>query len=315
MKSHHLLLGALALLIFNLGYRVDRADFVLFIAMYGASFLIYLYLVFQQAHLLKNWGIYTGIALRAMLLFCIPALSDDIFRFLWDGRLIAAGIHPFSMTPDEVMTLQPLPRGINLELYSVLNSKEYHTVYPPINQLIFALAGWWFPQGLIGGMVVIKLFLLAAETGVIFLLKKMPSMPGRVQPALAYALNPLVVLEVSGNGHFEGMVLLFLLLGLYTLGQARNNRAALFWALGTATKLLPILFLPLVWRRLGWGRGARFMLIFLAACLLLFFPCSTGKYCATWLPASTCIFRNSRLMPVFLHFLANRDGIRRFSAR
>lgn len=90
--------------------------------------------------------------------------------------------------------------------------------------------------------------------------------------ALAYALNPLILFEIVGNCHFEGAMLCFLLAGVYALLRERTGLAAIAWALAAASKLVPLLFLPVVLGWLGWRRGARFLLFFTAVCLLLFLP-------------------------------------------
>ncbi len=95
---------------------------------------------------------------------------------------------------------------------------------------------------------------------------------GGVGGGVLYALNPLILLEITGNAHFEGAMLCFLLAGILFLQKNRLVPAAGFWALAVAGKLVPLLFLPIVWVHLGFRKGLRFLLFFSAFSALLFAP-------------------------------------------
>jgi alpha-1,6-mannosyltransferase len=271
-----------------LGYFAQRTDFQTFIAAFAVCFGLYLWLVFYpQKHFSASetrYWIWLGIGLRVVLLFSIPNLSDDYARFLWDGHLTVAGIHPFVHTPAYFMDNQIFPKGITPELFGKLNSPGFFTVYPPVCQAVFALAAWLFPFNELGGVIVMKLFLLACEFGTIYLLST-PKDPGESglptfskltnlngASSLIYALNPLIILEICGNCHFEGAMICFLLTGITALKQRKVVKGAIWWAFATATKMLPILFLPILWRWLGWRKGWKFNLMFSLACLVLFAP-------------------------------------------
>ena len=279
-----------------LGYFVQRSDFQTFIAAYALFFGLYVWVVFyQQKHfsgLQTRYLLWLGIGLRVLLLFSIPNLSDDYARFLWDGHLTVAGIHPFLHTPAYFIDNQIFPPGISPELFGRLNSPGYFTVYPPVCQAVFALAAWLFPTTELGGVFVMKLFLLGCEMGTLWIMdhRNAPTPPippkndgllgkfggiggiGAFRCSLLYALNPLVLLEITGNCHFEGAMIFFLLAGILALQQGKIAKAALWWALATASKMLPIMFLPIVWRWLGWRKGWAFNAIFGLACLILFAP-------------------------------------------
>ena len=261
-----------------LGYYVHRTAFATLLTAYALLFGLYAGVTGWQ----KNrsgaelrWYTGLGIVLRVLLLFSVPNLSDDFYRFLWDGHLTVAGIHPFAHPPAYFMQHAVHVPGITPELFALLNSPEHYTVYPPVCQAIFALAVWVAPHSLWAGVVVIKLFLLAGEIGTILLLRSAdgPLPAGeRHRAGLLYALNPLLVLEIVGNCHFEGLMIFFLLAGWQMLRRRRLPAAAGLWGLATATKLLPPLFLPLVWRWLGWRQGGWFHLLFIGACGVLFLP-------------------------------------------
>ncbi|MEZ4964778.1 MAG: hypothetical protein R2791_06005 [Saprospiraceae bacterium] len=256
-------------LMLYLGYTARRTDFQPFIAVYLAAFALYLWLMLSGGQN-DRWLVRLGILLRIALLFSIPHFSDDIYRFLWDGRLGAAGLNPFLYTPVEVLENGMSVPGVDAALFAKLNSPEYYSVYPAVCQAVFALAGFLFPSGEWGGVVIIKLFLLACETGTIAMLRAGGYANGRA--AVWYALNPLLIFEIASNAHFEGAMIFFLLAGVTALEKGRLFASALFWALATATKMLPLMFLPLVWSRLGRRQGLLFMAVFGAASILLFIP-------------------------------------------
>lgn len=254
-----------------LGYGVERSDFGALVASYSLWFGLFLFVLWrwgdkpEQRRLLLG----TGIVLRVAMVFGLPLLSDDIYRFLWDGRLWAAGFHPFLHTPREFLELGLTAPGIDAGLLARLNSPDYHTVYPPLAQSVFYLSALAGTAALWPGVLVIKLFLLACELGTVYLLhRRFPTGRG----AFLYVLNPLPILEICGNAHFEGAAVFFVLLGLFALDRDRAAFAATSWALAVAAKLVPLLFVPLVVRYLGWKKGLLFTAVFGAACLALFLP-------------------------------------------
>lgn len=262
-----------------LGYRVERQDFGTFITTYGLLFALYLWLMAtmkaQAEAAEQRFFIGLGIALRVALLFALPRLSDDFYRFLWDGHLTLAGIHPFAHQPDYFMAQQPLPPGIDAGLFARLNSPQYFSVYPPVCQAVFACAARAGATGIWGGVLVLKSFLLICELGTLWLLSRWHKERATGNPhlsALLYALNPLVLLEISGNCHFEGAMIFFLLAGLQALYRHQITAAAVWLALATASKLLPLMLIPIVWVWLGARRGLVFTAVFGMACLLLFAP-------------------------------------------
>ena len=260
-----------------LGYFAKRADFLPFIAAYGSFFGLYAWLLFFRGEISAGdmkWYSGLGIGLRALLVFSIPNLSDDFYRFLWDGRLTVAGYHPFIHPPVYFIQNHIFPAGITPELFSRLNSPEYFTVYPPVCQAVFALSALVSPASERGGTVVMKLFLLACEAGTVFQLaaggSRRQGFGGRM--GVLYALNPLAILEIVGNCHFEGAMICCMVAGLRALERRKTRPAAFYWSLATAAKLLPLLFLPILLRWLGRGEGRVFLIVFTSASLLLFAP-------------------------------------------
>ncbi len=291
-----------------LGYYVQRTEFAVLLAAYSLFFGLYLAVAFWQKKLTDGeikWFTALGIGLRFLLLFNLPNFSDDFYRFVWDGHLTVAGIHPFAHPPAWFMSQPVQVPGITTTLFAQLNSPDYFTVYPPMCQAIFALAVWVAPASLWGQVVVMKLFLFAGELGTLWLLGRFDS--GQKNKQLRYALNPLILFEIVGNCHFEGLMIFFLLAGWQMLQRIRLPAAAGLWGLATATKLLPPLFLPLVWRWLGQRRGWQFQLLFAGACGLLFLPLLDSQVLLNLLNSLDLYFRRFEFN-ASLYYLARALG-------
>ncbi len=218
--------------------------------LYGGSFGLYLWLIRQN--LSDRHVFYVGVLVRVLVLFALPRLSDDVYRFLWDGRLLVGGADPFALRPSEWLAMSHPPQGINQELHRLIYADNY-TVYPPIHQFVFWLSAK-ASMSIRSGILVLKSVLVLGEVSLLWFLRKLQRIGWWPQLFFVYALNPLVVLEISGNGHFEGLLVLFLVLGLYGLRQKNFMKAGLGFGLGIGTKLLPLMILPLLWRYLS-GQG------------------------------------------------------------
>lgn len=226
---------------FSIGSWIERqASFTLLLA-YSSAFLCYIFLLQKQENhrLLFN----VGILVRILLFINLPILSDDLFRFIWDGTLLNNGIHPFSSLPGTY--LDQNIEGITQELYERLNSPNYFTIYPPLNQLIFWLSvvigqGDWLVSA-----NTIRLILYGADVGSFILLRQLLTQYDKPKHlAYWYWLNPLVILEFTGNLHFEGLVIFFVLFGIYSWEKNNKWFSSLGFGLAIGTKLLPLIFLP-----------------------------------------------------------------------
>lgn len=253
------------------GFALDRTNYYALLTAFSVFFFLYgLALSFSTFRDNHRWLWITGLTIRGILLFSVPNLSDDVYRFIWDGRLLVAGIHPFRYTPEHFQALGFPVAGLSEALFGRLNSPAYYTVYPGFCQLVFALAAFVFPGWDRGAIFFIKACLFACEIGSMRLLKN--GVFKRKEAFALYALNPLAVMEITGNCHFEGAVIFFLLLAYRRLHTGSLWQSSLYWALAVASKMTPLLFLPLVWRFLGFRKGAVWMLWFTGFSILLFLP-------------------------------------------
>ena len=278
----------------GLGYFVQQSDFNLIFPLYAIFFACYFF-IFSKIENTKTitFFIFGGILLRCLLIFSFPGLSDDVYRFIWDGRLIINGYNPFVHLPTHYIENNIAITGITPQLFDELNSKEYFTIYPPVPQMIFAASAWLSPESWIGNIIAIRSFLIACEIGSIFFIKKLLArFQLHAKNILLYALNPLIIIELCGNLHLEGTMIFFLLMGIYflskipieglTKSQAVNPRDLFLSttgiALSIASKLLPLMFLPFFIKRLGWKKSIQYFFIVGVILLLLFAPILNGVF-------------------------------------
>ena len=160
-------------------------------------------------------------------------------------------------------------------------------------QAVFGVAARWFPTSDAGFAVGLRAFVLLAElaTGwlLLALLRRLGAPP---EQALRYLLHPLVIVELTGNLHFEGLVFCFVLLMLWLLSRGRWAGAAGALGLGVATKLVPLLALPLLVRRLGWPRFAAFAALSMGVFAALFGPFITTDLLVNISRSLALYFRN-----------------------
>ncbi len=262
-----------------LGFLVSQSSFRLIFGGYFLAFLAFVFILRSVAA--EDIPFYLGVAVlaRLVLVFAFPQLSDDVFRFIWDGRLINHGYNPFHYLPQDIMAEGWATPWLDQELYEQLNSRQYHTIYPPVAQITFAIATWLFPNSIYGSTLVMKIIIFLFEIGTLLLiprLLKILKLPP--ENILIYALNPLVIVEVVGNLHFEGVMIFFLLLSLYWLYITRYYWSAVAMGLSIASKLLPLLLLMFLVKRLGWRLSLIYFTIVGLVLLLLYLPLFDGLF-------------------------------------
>ncbi|MFD2726971.1 mannosyltransferase [Hyunsoonleella rubra] len=235
------------ILYWNFAYGLERTEYVKLIALYAGLFLLFFQLI---KHLKRNIKLLTYLAFgfRAVFILAIPNLSQDFYRFIWDGRMILEGFNPYLFTVESFISKGELPVAQALELregMGALNAGHF-TNYPPINQLCFIIAGIFAGKSILGSAVVLRLLIIVADFGTLHfgkrLLKKL-KIP--VYNIFWYILNPFIIIELTGNLHFEGVMIFFLIWSLYLLYIGKWQWSAVVLALSISVKLVPLIFLPL----------------------------------------------------------------------
>ncbi len=199
-----------------------------------------------------------GVAFRLALLPLAPELSDDVYRYLWDGHVQLQGVNPYLHPPDAEAL-----EGLRTTWHSLVNHPDVPTIYPPGAQvafLVIALAG--------GTVLRAKLLWLFLDLATAWLLLRVARRTGRpgARVLVLYLWSPLLVVETAWSGHLEPLGLFGLALLLALVRQPA--KAGLGAAVATLTKLAPAAALPPLLRRLGW----RFMATFLLVTVVLYLP-------------------------------------------
>ncbi len=226
-----------------LGVCIPRHETLVLIPTYTAVFCAYFFIV--KKPILNEQALFSiGIVSRLSLFLALPSLSDDVYRFIWDGTQLHLGIDPYAHLPSELIKSE-LPVSLNT-LYNKLNSPNYFTVYPPLNQVLFWISTSTGDHPLFATNIL-RAFILISDLGSFWLLKKLLTQYDQ-SPAKAYwyFLNPLVILEFTGNLHFEAFVILFVLMGIFFIRKKKMISAGFAVGGAIGMKLLPLIYLPVI---------------------------------------------------------------------
>jgi alpha-1,6-mannosyltransferase len=185
-----------------------------------------------------------GLSLAALwhlpFLLSQPGSDDDIHRYLWDGRLQRLGYNPYIVVPSD-----PAFAALHIAETRTLNNPDLPSPYPPGAELFFRAVTATHES-----IFTLKVaFVLCDLAIVLVLLDALRSSRQGMHWVLAYAWNPLLATEVAGSGHIDIVGVLLLLVSFAALERRWRTVAALAFGLAVAVKFLPIVLLPLYWRR------------------------------------------------------------------
>ena len=219
-----------------------RAHADWFLVYFFLAFLVYLALV-RSVHLKSSSssramaiGIcLLGVLFRLTLLSLTPTLSDDIYRYLWDGRVQAAGLNPYRYAPSD-----PALAWLRTPEWTFINHPDIPTIYPPLMQVMFRFGVWLSPTVLMQKVP----FLLCDVAIMGWLVWQLPRWGLSPAMSLIYAWHPLVIVEVAGSGHNDAWGVLWLLLGLGLWRDRTRLTATLAFAMSFLTKFTTALLVP-----------------------------------------------------------------------
>ncbi len=269
---------------YTFAYHLDRADFIKLITLFGALFFLCFKLIQFEKWNFK-FLLFIGILFRLVFLFTEPNLSQDYYRFIWDGELVLNFINPYLQLPNTLIEQQDLVISNAHELYQGMGelSARHFSNYPPLNQFIFALAAMLGGKSILGATIVMRLIIILSDIGIFYfgrkLLKNLNLSPYLI---FWYFLNPLIIIELTGNLHFEGVMLCFFIASLYLLSIKRWMMAAVIYALSISVKLVPLIFLPLFLKHLGFRKSALFYIIIGITSLTLFAPFLSSQFISNY---------------------------------
>jgi hypothetical protein len=202
-----------------------------------------------------------GLLFKGLLLPEPPFLSDDYFRYLWDGAVQLRGINPYRYAAAD-----PALAGIDDALRAQVNHPQVRTIYPPLAQIGFALNA-----ALGGGWLGLKVLWLVCDAALAALVYRLVPSDRRLQLWTLYWWSPLVVVEVAWNAHLDLLGVLPVVAAVWLARRQAPRSAGLGAAIAAATlvKYFPAALLPAAAR----GRNAvRVIAVFVACLVLVYIP-------------------------------------------
>ena len=191
--------------------------------------------------------------------------NDDIARYIWDGRVQRFGYNPYIVIPAD-----PAFSWLHTRETRGLNNADVPSPYPAGAQLFFRAV-----TAIHESVSAFKIAFALCDLAIVLLLLNMLRRDGKGEHwVLAYAWHPLLATEVAGSGHIDVVGVLLLLISVAALGRRWRAIAASAFALAVAVKFLPLVLIPLYWRRLRIRDGLLAVIVF----TLLYLPfLNTGR--------------------------------------
>jgi len=215
----------------------------------------------RDSNLLLVLGLIFAALFRLSILFSPPYLSDDIYRYIWDGRVQSAGINPYRYVPAE----RSLFDLRDHKIYPNINRREYaHTIYPPVAEGAFLLITRFSES--VTWMKAVMIGFEAVSTWAIIQL--LISFGFARQRALIYTWHPLAVWEFAGSGHVDALAIAFIVLALLARRKHAETLTGVLLGCAMCVKFFPAVLFPAVYTRGSW----KMPLAFVAVVLLAYLP-------------------------------------------
>lgn len=251
-KYQALVLNGLACSIYGyMAYYLKREQFIFFISLISILFAIYYFQLKLKCY--NSWSIWLP---RVLLIFSVPTLSDDFYRYMLDGQLITQFTNPYTQLP-----------SFSFPFYNQLNSPHYYSIYPPFAQFIFGICSYISQNKIIIFLISFKTILCIADY---FTLKNIQKL--KITNAYLYFLNPLIIIEFSGNMHLESLAICFISFYLVFKNKENIILSALFISLAILTKLLPALLLYPIILKIKHKKNFTLIIYVCFICLFAYLP-------------------------------------------
>jgi hypothetical protein len=185
-------------------------------------------------------GLVLAAAWHAAFLQVPPGVDDDIHRYVWNGRVQRLGYNPYVVVPSD-----PALAGLHTSETRTLNNSDLPSPYPAGAQIFFRAV-----TAVRESTLALRVAFVICDFAIIFVMLDLLRRTGQEEHwVLAYAWNPLLAVEVAGSGHIDIVGVLLLLLSATALVRRWRAVAAVAFGLAVAVKFLPIVLLPLYWKR------------------------------------------------------------------
>jgi len=223
--------------------RMGESSFFIPLAVAGVAYLLAIRELLSTPEFPKRVIVF-GLALSALWHFQFlrmpPGLDDDIHRYVWDGRVQRLGYNPYIVVPSD-----PALASLHTSETRTLNNPEVPSPYPAGAQLFFRAV-----TSIHESTFALKVAFVVCDLAIVFVLFDVLRRTRQGEHwVLAYAWHPLLAIEVAGSGHVDIVGVLLLLVSAAALLRRWRALAAMSFGLAVAVKLLPIVLLPLYWKR------------------------------------------------------------------
>jgi alpha-1,6-mannosyltransferase len=290
-------------------YQDLRTHTIPFLWIFFVTFLLYALATLIALRLpnltRRQMVIVFGLAavMNGILLFTPPTLSDDMYRYVWDGRVQAQGISPYRYPPNSLALLHLRDDKV----YPFINRKNVVTVYPPAAEATYAFLWRLAPDSVRFFQGAMAVGGLVAGGLLVGLLRTMGQSTARV---VLFLWSPLLIYETAHAAHIDGL-LLPLLVGLWWARlREKDTLVGLLLGVATAMKLYPVLLFPTVWRPTHPTGRWRMPLAFVMMLGLWYLPyyLQIGSGVLGYLPSYFKERFNAGLTAIFI-FLMERAGV------
>lgn len=264
----------------SFAYDLDRTDFTKLLSLFIGLFLLcYKLMQFEKWNF--KFLLTAGILFRLVFLLAEPNLSQDFYRFIWDGELVANGLNPYLYVPNTLIEQPDLVIANAKELFNGMGelSAKHFSNYPPLNQLIFALSAIVSGKTIFGSIAAMRIVIILADIGIVYFGRKLLLKLNLSQHLIFwYFINPLIIVELTGNLHFEGVMLFFFIWAMYLIASNKWMLAAPIFAFSISIKLVPLIFLPLFLKYFGLKKATLFYIIVGVTSLVLLAPFYASEF-------------------------------------
>jgi hypothetical protein len=251
LSSKHAIVIAVLLVIVYACFAnfITRANFTLGLALIFIAFVCTYILIYKTT--LQFWQLATlSVVFRFIFFVTVPFLSQDFFRFIWDGELLLNGINPYLQNVDFYVENNKTEivknASILIEGMGSLSTSNF-TNYPPLSQFLYGLSAWVSNGSIIGFIVTLRVLLIGFDVLFMVYAKKiLEHFQLHSKSLFLYILNPLTILEITGNLHLEGVMISLFIVSFYFLIKKKHILSALLLSLSISAKLLSLLFLPFI---------------------------------------------------------------------
>jgi alpha-1,6-mannosyltransferase len=260
-------LGVAMLLLYRIAvHSKGGGDIAWFLKLVVVQIVIYLVTAWLVVHTkdsrpLLLLGLIFAALFRLSIVFSAPYLSDDIYRYIWDGRVQSTGINPYRYIPAD----EALASLRDEKIYPNINRRDSaHTIYPPVAQGTFLLVTRFSES-----VTWMKIAMVGCEAIAVWaLIQLLASFGFAKQRVLLYAWHPLTVWEFAGSGHVDALAIAFIALALLARRKQRETLTGFLLACATSVKLIPVILFPAFYKRWSW----KMPLAFVATIAITYLP-------------------------------------------